>query len=226
MVTFLITTVFLLGLIAIALYFWQKPAKQTRTIELPPPQDTRGLFDYDQTPGELTEAARRREEDLRAMLRERAIRGDKSALNEAHGLAQPAYDEVLNTLVTGCESPAQLLALASHVMRDELPVNKNLAGALIDAWRDTADRNSTAKMLHFAALSDDPDVYQTALNAAMKSWRDGALQGVPAAELLAILEGEFWILSSHARRSGAGFVLKRSLAAVRRELQTTHAKGT
>lgn len=36
MVTFLIT-VLALGIIAIAIYFWQKPAKTSETIELPPP---------------------------------------------------------------------------------------------------------------------------------------------------------------------------------------------
>jgi hypothetical protein len=36
MVTFLIT-ILALGVIAFAIYFWQKPAKTTETIELPPP---------------------------------------------------------------------------------------------------------------------------------------------------------------------------------------------
>ena len=44
MVTFLITSVLVLGLIAIAIYFWQKPATQTESIELPPPENVRGLF--------------------------------------------------------------------------------------------------------------------------------------------------------------------------------------
>lgn len=44
MVTFLITSVLLVGLIAIAIYFWQKPANQNDTIELPPPENVRGLF--------------------------------------------------------------------------------------------------------------------------------------------------------------------------------------
>jgi hypothetical protein len=219
MVTILITSVLLLGLIAIAVYFWQKPANQTRTLELLPPPDARGLFDYDQTPNELTEATRIHEEDRRKTLLERAGQGDTRVLKEAHELAQPVYNEVLNTLVARSESPSQLLTLASHVTRHELPVNRNLAAALVEAWRDATDRSSTAKMLHLAALSDDPEVYQTALEAAMKAWRDGGLPDVSAPELQAILEGEFWLLSSHARRSGAGFVLKRSLAAVRRELQ-------
>lgn len=45
MVTFLITSVLLLGLVAIAIYFWQKPANRTQSIELPPPpHQHKGLF--------------------------------------------------------------------------------------------------------------------------------------------------------------------------------------
>ncbi len=45
MVTFLITSVLLVGLLAIAIYFWQKPANQTETIERElPPERARSLF--------------------------------------------------------------------------------------------------------------------------------------------------------------------------------------
>jgi hypothetical protein len=45
MVTFLLTSVFILGLLAIAIYFWQKPANRSETIGLPPlPEERRGLF--------------------------------------------------------------------------------------------------------------------------------------------------------------------------------------
>ena len=45
MVTFLFTSVFVLGLLAIAIYFWQKPANRSETIGLPPlPEERRGLF--------------------------------------------------------------------------------------------------------------------------------------------------------------------------------------
>lgn len=54
MVTFLIT-VLALGVIAIAIYFWQKPAKTTETIELPPPPN-RGLF-ADNEPAHIKAAA-------------------------------------------------------------------------------------------------------------------------------------------------------------------------
>ena len=45
MVTFLFTSVFVLGLLAIAIYFWQKPANRSETIGLPPlPEERHGLF--------------------------------------------------------------------------------------------------------------------------------------------------------------------------------------
>jgi hypothetical protein len=43
MVTFLITSVVILGLIAIAIYFWQKPGSRPEPVELPPPRAA-GLF--------------------------------------------------------------------------------------------------------------------------------------------------------------------------------------
>jgi hypothetical protein len=43
MVILLITSVLLLGLVAIAIYFWQKPANTSQTIQLPPPPP-QGLF--------------------------------------------------------------------------------------------------------------------------------------------------------------------------------------
>lgn len=45
MVTFLFTSVFVLGLLAIAIYFWQKPANRSETIGPPPlPEERHGLF--------------------------------------------------------------------------------------------------------------------------------------------------------------------------------------
>src|SRR5215203_5111537 len=44
MVTLLITSVCVLGLVAIAIYFWQKPANTSQTIELPPPRQPQALF--------------------------------------------------------------------------------------------------------------------------------------------------------------------------------------
>lgn len=220
MVTFLITSVFILGLFAVALYFWQKPTNTAPAIELPPPPEPRGLFDYDQPLNLLKDVSAGDAELRRKALLDRASQGDRGALEEAHRSgARAVYDEVLDSLVNEAESPAQLLSLASHVTRHELPVNRSLAAALIDSWRVSSDRNSTAKMLHVAALSNDPEIYDTAVKAVMEHWRTGSMSDISATELQAILEGEFWTLTSPARSSGPGFVLKRSLAEARRDLK-------
>jgi hypothetical protein len=226
MVTFLITSFFILALLAIAIYFWQRPASTIQTDALPPPPG-RGLFidnpldDRDvalisaEADSEATKAKR-------IALIERAKAGDKSVLQEARGEHHELYEEVLNLLVAGADNDVKLLSLVSYVTRHELRVNKKLAERTIDSYKRAPDRNSTAKMLHVAALSDDAGVYQSAVETALRFWRDRRLAEVSAQELRSILEGEFWILSSSTRSSGAGFLLKRTLANARRELEAAH----
>jgi len=76
--------------------------------------------------------------------------------------------------------------------------------------------------LHIAALSDDAQIYGQAVEVVLDVWREGKLQDVSAAELLSLFNGEFWVLSSNARSSGAGFVLKRTLSTAKRELELTN----
>jgi len=152
---------------------------------------------------------------------ERAGQGDKSALDDAV-YNRALYDEVLNTLVAQVDSAAMLLSLVSYVTRNGFPVNKALAQNSIDYWKGSLDRNSTAKLLHITALSDDAQIYGQAVDVVLDTWREGKLQDVSAEELLALFTGEFWVLSSNTRSSGAGFVLKRTLSAAKRELEPTN----
>lgn len=168
MLTFLITSVLVLGLIAIALYFWQKPAKTTDYIELPPPPPA-GLF-TNQPPELLLEAPPATDDD-----QQQAAGEDREA-------------------------------------------KKQLAEQFIEAWLDSPDRASTAKMLHLAALSDDAMIYHEAIETALRVFRNGGIPDLSAAELQALLNAEFWLLSSSTRNSGAGFVLKRTLSQAKREL--------
>ena len=226
MVIFLITSILLLGLLAISVYFWQKPSKHPSTAELPPPINPRGLFD----PGgsdTATQLGTTLPTDVdskiaREALLERAAQGDKSVLQEAHELSdRTVYTDVLNALVNKAESNSQLLSLISKVRQHELPVNEALAASLIEFWQKSPDRSSTAKMLHIAALSDNAEVFKTAVELALRFWREGKLADVSAIELQALFQGEFWVLSSGTRTSGAGFVLKRILASARNELGAT-----
>lgn len=217
MVTLLITSVFVFGLIAIAIFFWQKAANTTQPIELPLPPPPAGLFS-DFKPAELPVPT----EDPKKAVIESATKGDKNALAQARLLNDSSfYEDILNLFVSQIDSEPKLLSLVSYVTRNELPVTKALAQRSIDYWNDSRDRHSTAKMLHVAALSDDAETFRQAVEIALSSWRNGKLPEVSAVELQSLINGEYWVLSSNTRSSGAGFVLKRTLATAKRELEPT-----
>lgn len=220
MVTLLFTALFVLGLIAIvAVYYRQRAASTSQNMELPlPPKPPAGLFS-DYQPALLPPQT----EEPRKALLELANTGDKKALYDAYAINDRAlYNEVLNTLVAQADTEAQLLSLVSHITRNELPVNRTLAQKSIDYWKGSLDRNSTAKLLHIAALSDEAQTYGQAVEAVLNAWREGKLEDISAAELQSLFNGEFWLLSSNTRSSGAGFVLKQTLTSAKRELELTN----
>ena len=119
-----------------------------------------------------------------------------------------------------------MLALASYISRIDAPlrVNRGLAEKFIESWQTAPDRNSTAKMLHVAARANDAGLYQTAIETSYQFWRARKLPGIHADELRQLIESEFWILAPEVRNSGAGFVLKRKLAQLRRQLVAAASK--
>lgn len=219
MVTFLITALVILAILGIGLYLWQKPRPgYAEQVLPPPPPDARGLFadigSTEQTP-ELTAA-----NASSAQFFERARQGDRSVLSDANALSdRDSYDGVLSELVRQADSDAKLLALMSYISQHKFPVNHSLSQAVVDSWQKSPDRNTTAKALHFAALSDSAETYRLVIERALDFWRAGKLPAITPAELNALFEGEFWVLSSGTRSSGAGFVLKQTLADARRELE-------
>lgn len=170
MVTFLITSVLLLGLVAIAIYFWQKPANTSQTIELPPPSSpqVQGLFS-----------------DFK--------------LNElrAATVSKPVSE------------------IDKQIDREDF----ENAVAAIRAFQQSPNRNSTTRLLHVAALSDDAKTYGRAIELVLMSWRDGSLSDLSAKDLQALINSQYWELSSRTRTSGAGFVLKETLSNANRELE-------
>ncbi len=222
MVTLLFTAVAILLLFGIGAYFWQKPAESNSAELLPPPTNARGLF-ADEYSTAVDEAeyqalwAQRREELIK-----QARDGKRDTLVEAHLTGDlDLYDRVLDELVKSSDSDPKLLSLLSHISQNQLPVNRGLAGAVLASWKAAPDRGSTTRALHLAALTDDPDIYRGAVETALQLWRAGKLGDISAIELRALFDGEFWVLSSGSRSSGAGFVLKRTLDGARRELETT-----
>ncbi|HYG79234.1 MAG TPA: hypothetical protein VD861_02540 [Pyrinomonadaceae bacterium] len=224
MVTLLITSFLLLAGITYAVYLWQRPSsKEDAPILLQPPPGGVSLFGDEAgepAPRELADGKAAEEEERRALL-SRAGAGDKGALEAAHATGDAAlYDEVLNALVERADSDKTLLALVSHVSRSDarLRVNRRLAEKFMESWKSAPDRNSTMKMLHVAAVANDAGLYRTAIETAYQFWRDRRLTGISADELRQLIEGEFWLLAPEVRNSGAGFVLKRTLARLRKQL--------
>jgi hypothetical protein len=224
MVALLFTAIFIIGLLVIPFLFWAVRTKGSGEALLPPPTPPRGLFSDEGgfESAVLPPAASHAElEDGRTSLIERAKAGEKSVLLEAQALRDPKfYDEILDHLTAKADHAPVLLALATYVTRNELPVNRTLAEAIIRSWKNSPDRSLTATTLHLTALADDADLYQSMVEAALHFWRQGLLSNVSAAELRALFDGEFWVLSAQTRGSGAGFILKRKLASARRELET------
>ena len=171
MVTFLISSILVLGLIAIAIYYWQKPANTSETIELPPPQpQVRGLFS-----------------DL--------------SVNEPRPVALNRVPEITH-----------------QIDREDFEE----ALAAIRAFQQTPDRTSTTKLLHVAAQTDDAKTYGRAIELVLTSWRDRTLSDLSAKDLQTLFSSEYWVLSSRARTSGAGFILKQTLSNAQRELEGTN----
>src|SRR4030095_2607633 len=224
MITLLISSVFILGLLIVAIYFWSRPPSTFNVNELPPPPEPRALFGESETHEQID--AELIEDRLRESLLSQAAAGDRSCLEKARQLKDRAlYDQVLTDLVRATTSDAQLFSLTSHITRNEWKVNKTLALACIDSWQKAPDKSSTTKTLHIAALSDDAETYGVVVEHALQLWREGKLPDLSAMELNALLNGEFWVLSSSSRSSGAGFILKRSLASARRELEGTNTNN-
>jgi|SRR5215213_3547321 len=170
MVPLLFTSVVVLGLLAIAIYFWQKPANRSQTIESAlPPGNPRGLFS-----------------DFR--------------VNQL----RPPTDDQLSE-----EGPKVEAETFQHAI------------AAIKAFQQSPDRNSTANLLHAAALSDNAKNYGRAIELVLLSWRDDSLSDLSAQELQSLFNSEYWVLSSRTRTSGAGFVLKETLSKANRELEST-----
>ena len=170
MVTLLFTSILVISLIAIAVYFWQKPANTSKANELPPPSSpqVQGLFsDF-----KLNE------------LRAASVSKPVSAIDE-----QIEREDFENAI------------------------------AAIRAFQKSPNKTSTTRLLHVAALTDNPKTYGRAIELVLMSWRDGSLSDISAKDLQALFSSEYGVLSSHTRTSGAGFVLKQTLSNANRELE-------
>jgi hypothetical protein len=221
----IISILLLLALTAFFLYRWQRKLSDKNTSSYITPPRSGGLFGNQSSisanaPLSSAEAEKQSLERRTALI-SRAAQGDQTALNEAQAVGDTGlYQKVLDTLVARASgNDENLRALASHIIqRSELRASARLAAALIEAWQCLPNKRALAEMLHIAALSDDAAIYQQAVETVLQVWRNGRLPEISSEELYALIENQYWMLASEAKRSGAGFVLKRRLVSVRREL--------
>ncbi|HZH89868.1 MAG TPA: hypothetical protein VEX70_04520 [Pyrinomonadaceae bacterium] len=192
----------------------------------------RSLFDDQETHTQLKrlrEAQADKDADERkASLLRRASEGDLTVLAEAHRAKDPAlYACALDALLDrASNSETDLHALAAFVSGDtELRGSPRLAAAYTKHWHEHPDRQRTARMLHLAALSDDASTFERAVVAATEASRTGGLKEIRREELSALVESEYWVLSSDARRTAAGFALKQLLTALRVKTESPNVES-
>lgn len=167
------------------------------------------------------EPEKKASKEFEKKLLERAALGDFEVLKDAHRAGKAAlYSSALDALIESCATSAERLrSLAAFVTRDdELRASPALAARLLEVWERDPTRGSTAELLRVAALSDDAATFERALEAILRAWEDGRLGVLSAGELRSLFDGEYWLLSTGATSSGAGFALKQKLADARRRL--------
>ncbi len=188
-----------------------------------PPYGARALFGDGDAPRPASADAGEdgEPEDFERELRERASRGDLETLKEARASGRAGlYGLILSLLLERSEGDAVALrALADFVARGEdLRSSPALAAAALEDFEREPARRRVPVTLRVAALSDDPATFERAMAAVLRARLEGRLDDADAGELRALFDAEYWLLSSEARRSGAGFQLKQKLAQARRSL--------
>lgn len=229
MIALFIIAFVLLAATAYTFYRRQHASSDYRA-ELQPRHATpRSLFDHQAELKEHAGAAQANSElaERNASCLKRASEGDITTLAEAERANDPAlYGGVLNNLLRWAEaSEANLRALAAFVANDSgLRGNAELAAAYTTLWQQQPDRQTTAQLLHLAALSDDAYAFERAIVAASDALRTRRLEDMRPEELSALIESEYWVLSSAARSTGAGFVLKQRMSSLREQLPSGSRK--
>jgi hypothetical protein len=226
-----IITFLILVTTGFGLYRWQRnPSGEPR--ESVPPLDFGGLFPADvATPGQQSEAdanASRKAAEYQEQLLTRAHDGDLTCLTDAHAAGGDAlYEQVLDSLTAWASGRQESLKdIVSYIVNHpELRANKTVADSVLVSWAANPAAYPAADVMHFAALANDAQAYLTAVQTAMRLWREVHLPRLSAAQLHQLVESQYWIMSGEVRASGAGFLLKQQMARLRDELARPRSDG-
>lgn len=138
----------------------------------------------------------------------RAENGDFEVLSET--VDQNVKNKLLETLTRRAENEDDIRVLTTLVKAQNLKVNQSLIGKFADVWQNQPTRSNTVEFLHLAALSDDANIFHQTIETIQNSAE------FSSTELRNLIESQFWLLSQSARNSGAGFLLKQKMSALRR----------
>src|SRR4030095_6214522 len=132
--------------------------------------------------------------DRKRQLLELAKAGDLNALSVAHASHNASlYAEVVTAL---SERQENIAAVVSHISKsNELRATKQLAQRLIETFNTAPDRRSTTTLIHIAALSDDAETYEQAIETAIEVWRSGRLAVFSPEELADLLIRQYWVIA-------------------------------
>lgn len=219
-IALLIISIFLLA--AASYSILRSKRDTTRAAGYLPDPRPRSLFAADEECASQLEAKAKADAAERARILARAARGSAEALSDATATGDASlYKLALESLVARAGGPAELSALSSHIVGKNLRACPSLALKLLEGWEARPARESVPELLRMAALSDDAGVFSRAVAAVFAAWKAGRAGGLSAHDLRELFDAEYWMLSSEAKRSGAGFHLKQQLSDVRRRLSQT-----
>ena len=219
MSAFLIISIFLLA--AASYSTLRSKRNSSRAAGYVPEPVPRSLFGAGEEAGVSQKEAREKAEAAR---REEILMlagaGNRGALVDASETGDASfYRRALEAAVSNAESKSELNSLITYLISHKLRACPSLAERLLEHWKGQPERGSLPALLRASALSDDAGVFSRAVNEVFEAWRGGRISDIAAADLRDLFEAEYWLLSSEAKRSGEGFLLKQQLSDLRRRLQ-------
>ena len=201
---------------AAASYTFQRRSRVTADTGhwLPPTHEAAGLFNNAATLRALAqEEAHYADTARRQRILADAATGRHSVLLEASAEGDGVfYTAVFNVLLDSLPDAATRAALADFLETNvTLPVGPRLVEGLTDDWRQNPNSHHVGQLLHLAAHTGEAEIFRRVLQTAHAYTPHlAALQ-----DLVRLAESAYWLLPQPARSSGAGFALKRELAALR-----------
>ncbi len=121
-------------------------------------------------------------------------------------------NDSLEILTDRAELSEDVLALSSFVVNHKtLNVNQKLINKFQICWENAPDLQKTTEFFELALRADDADLFQSVFNESERLITNGKLSDLDLNELRELAASHFWLLSSSARMSGAGFWLKQKL---------------